>query len=224
MVKKKAIIDDGMNPELVSGTSFDGILEIPIIQKPNELIIPVGITPFSKRSRIQNKKEAIGFNEHDGEFADFLATPYAYVEELKKHIVISPDCSLYRNAPLAAQITNIYRNRAIGVFLQRHGTYVIPQVRWGNEQTYTTRVFHERIAFLGIEQESIVAIGTYGCIDGFENEYHFEAGLDAMLQTLHPKIVLVYGARPEKIFLQYSKYTHFVYYPDWITRMKGGEE
>ncbi len=105
---------------------------------------------------------------------------------------------MYRNAPLAAQITNLYRNRAIGVFLQQHGVYVIPQVRWGNELTYITRVFHERIAFLGVEQESIVAIGTYGCIDGFENKYHFEAGLDAMLQTLLPKIVLVYGAMPEK--------------------------
>ena len=64
----------------------------------------------------------------------------------------------------------------------------------GDELTYTIRVFHERIAFLGVEQEIIVAIGTYGCIDGFENKYHFEAGLDAMLQTLLPKIVLVFTA------------------------------
>lgn len=224
MTKKKAIIDDGMNPEIVSGASFDGILEIPIIHKPNELIIPKGIIPFSKRKRIQDDKEAIGFYENDVEFADLLSKPYEYVDELKKHIVISPDCSMYRNAPLAAQITNLYRNRAIGVLLQRHGVYVIPQVRWGNELTYTTRVFYERIAFLGVEQESIVAIGTYGCINGFENKYHFEAGLDAMLQTLLPKIVLVYGAMPEKIFSHYSQKTQFIHYPDWITRKRGGEE
>ena len=223
MTKKKAIIDDGMNPELVSGASFDGILEIPIIHKPNEQIIPDGITPFSQRRRIQSDKEAIGFYEHDSEFAELLANPQAYVDELKKHIVISPDCSMYRNAPLAAQITNLYRNRAIGVFLQQHGVYVIPQVRWGNEQTYTTRVFHERIAFLGVEQESVVARGTEGCIEGFENKDHWEAGRDAMLQTLLPKIVLVYGAMPEKIFSQYSQKTQFVHYPDWITRKKGGE-
>ena len=79
MTKKKAIIDDGMNPELVSGASFDGILEIPIIHKPNEQIIPDGITPFSQRRRIQSDKEAIGFYEHDSEFADLLANPQAYV-------------------------------------------------------------------------------------------------------------------------------------------------
>ena len=224
MAKNKAIIDDGMNPELVSGATFDGILEIPIIHKPDELIIPKGITPFSQRRRIRNDNEAIGFYEHDGEFAVLLATPQAYVDELRKHIVISPDCSMYRNAPLAAQITNLYRNRAIGAFLQTHGSYVIPQVRWGNELTYTTRVFRERIAFLGVEQESILAIGTYGCIGGFENKYHFEAGLDAMLQTLRPKVVLVYGSMPNKVFAQYSKATRFIHYPDWITRMKGGEE
>ena len=224
MARRKAIIDDGMNPELVSGASFDGILEIPIIRKPEQIIIPSGITPFSRRGRIQDEKEAIGFYEHDENFADILSSPHKYVDELKQHIVISPDCSLYRNAPLAAQIVNLYRNRAIGFFLQSHGVYVIPQVRWGNELTYTTRVFHERIAFLGVEQDSIVAIGTYGCICGSENKYHFEAGLDAMLQVLKPKIVLVYGAMPDKVFAQYSSLTQFIQYPDWITRMKGGEE
>ena len=224
MVRRKAIMDDGMNPELVSGASFDGIFEIPIIHKPDQLIIPSGITPFSKRSRIQNQNEAIGFYEHDCEFADLLANPQNYVDELKKHIVISPDCSLYRNAPLAVQIANIYRNHAIGYYLQSKGVYVIPQVRWGNEYTYTTRVCHERVAFLGVEQDSIVAIGTYGCIRGFENKYHFEAGLDVMLQTLRPRVVLVYGAMPKEIFSQYSSATQFVHYPDWITRMKGGEE
>jgi hypothetical protein len=222
MVKKRAIMDDGMNPEFVAGAIFDGILEIPVIRRPSKLVVPTGITPFSKRHRIKEDSEAIGFYENDSEFADFLANPERYVEELKRHIVISPDCSMYRNAPLAAQIANLYRGRAIGYFLQRHGGYVIPQVRWGNELTYTTKVFYERVAFLGVEQESILAVGTYGCLEGTENKYHFEAGLDAMLQCLVPKIVLVYGRMPNCIFSQYSDTTKFIQFPDWITRMKGG--
>ena len=50
MIKKskKATIDDGCNPELVAGAKFDGIMKIPVIEKPSRIIIPSGITPFSK--------------------------------------------------------------------------------------------------------------------------------------------------------------------------------
>ena len=69
-----------------------------------------------------------------------------------KHILISPDCSLYRDAPLAVQITNVYRNRALGSYCQRKGVYVIPLIRWGNSLTYTTKVLPEKVAFLGAEK------------------------------------------------------------------------
>lgn len=37
----------------------------------------------------------------------------------------SLDCSLYCDAPLAVQIANVYRNRAIGYYYQSKGAYVI---------------------------------------------------------------------------------------------------
>ena len=65
--------------------------------------------------------------------------------------------------PLAIQITNIYRNRAIGYCFQKHGVYVIPCVRWGDERTYTTKFLPEEIAFLGVEKHSIEIVETeYG--------------------------------------------------------------
>ena len=134
----------------------------------------------------------------------------------------SPDCSLYRDAPLAVQITNVYRNRAIGGFYQRQGLYVIPQIRWGNEYTYTTKIFPERVAFSGVRRNSIVCIGTYGCIRRREDKYYFESGLEAMLETLDPEIVLVYGPMPDSIFAKFSGYTAFVQYPDWTTFQHGG--
>ena len=36
MVKRKANLDDGCNPELVAGAVFDGELEIPVIHAPAE--------------------------------------------------------------------------------------------------------------------------------------------------------------------------------------------
>lgn len=142
--KRKAIIDDGMNPELVSGADFDGYLGIPIIRKPDKFIIPANIVPFTKRNRAEGNNIAVGFYEMDNEFSDVLVSPEDYLEEFwrsilvtpeKARLFLTPDCSLYRNAPLAVQITNVYRNRTIGSFFQRNGAYVIPQIRWGNELT-----------------------------------------------------------------------------------------
>ena len=62
--KRKAILDDGCCPELVSGAEFDGIFEIPIIKKPEKIIIPKMIVPFSERNKVKDRKQAIiGFYE-----------------------------------------------------------------------------------------------------------------------------------------------------------------
>lgn len=225
MRRIKANLDDGCNPELVAGATFALPLGIPIIKAPPQIIIPEGITPFSVRHRAPSFNEAIGFYEKDINFAEVLRSPQDYIDDFGRFkALISPDCSLYRDAPLAVQLANIYRSRAIGSYYQRRGQYVIPQIRWGNEYTYTTKYFPEKIAFLGAEKHSIVAIGTYGCFDGRENKYYFSAGLEAMMETLEPQVVLVYGSMPEKVFGQYMNYAKFVQYPDWTTRMHGGDE
>lgn len=223
--KRKAIIDDGCNPELVAGAKFDGILEIPIIEKPRQMLLPAGITPFTSMEKQTNHNEAIGFYEMDVNFADILINPAKYQAPLREFAaMISPDCSLYRNAPLAVQVANVYRNRAIGSYYQRRGVYVIPQIRWGNELTYTTKYFPEKIAFLGVEKHSIVAIGTYGCIQTRDDKYHFKTGLEEMLFELEPEVVLVYGSMPNKVFEDYINCTKFIQYDDWTTRMhKGGD-
>ena len=69
MKKRKAIIDDGCNPELVAGARFDGIFEIPIIEKPKKIISPESIVPFSERNKVTDYNVAIGYNEMDVNFA-----------------------------------------------------------------------------------------------------------------------------------------------------------
>lgn len=219
----RATMNDGMDPELVEGAEFDGCLGIPIIKKPDEFIIPTGITPFTYRNQITTETEAIGFYEKDINFADILINPEKYAEEFKNKIIISPDCSCYRNAPLSVQITNTYRNRAIGFYLQKNGAYVIPQIRWGNALTYTTEFLPEKVAFLGVEKHSIVAIGTYGCILSREDKAHFKAGLKEMLLTLEPQIVLVYGGMPDIIFKEFLSQARFIHYTNWISRQKRGD-
>ena len=181
-VKNPAVITDGCNPELVKGADFDGIFEIPIIKAPEILAIPKAMVPFSKRDKVTPSHFAVCEYENDIEFADLLRNPNEYVKEFKKYqAVISPDASLYWDAPFATQVVNKYRNHAIGYYLQKKGVYVIPNVRWGDERTYTTCLFSQPLAFLGVEKHSIVSIGSYGVIKTALEKQHFKAGLKAML-------------------------------------------
>ena len=224
MSRRKANLDDGCNPELVAGAEFDGNLGIPMIRPPCEIKIPSGITPFTKRERAVGTDDAVGFFEKDPAFAEVLINPAAYVDDFLRFRYLLPvDCSLYRDAPLAVQVTNLYRSRAIGSYYQRHGANVYTLIRWGNEYTYTTKYFPERIAFLGAPKRSVLCIGTYGCVRNREDKYYFKAGLEAMLETLEPVLVLIYGSMPGKIFNDYLGYTTFVPFPNWIKRVHGGD-
>ena len=171
MIIIKHIIDDGFNAELVLNAFFDGYLEIPIIEKPQEIVIPTALIPFTQMKRSSTKAEAVHFYEHDKRFSDVLTCTKELLPELSKFkAVISPDCSLYRDMPLCLQIANTYMNRAVGHYLQSQGLYVIPNIRWGDERSFTTVELPEKFAFLGAPKNSIVSIGTYGCIKSRENK------------------------------------------------------
>ena len=219
----KNLIDDGFRADLVEKAYFDGIFEIPVIDKPQEIIIPKGLIPFTKRKRDTDHKNFICFYEHDIKFRDCLIAVDEYIDDLSEYPgIVSPDCSLYLDMPLCLQIANVYINRAIGHYFQERGMCVIPNVRWGDERTYTTKVLPEKLAFLGIPKHSIVSVGTYGCVKSNEAKHYFREGLIAMLETLEPKVVLVYGAMPKQIFEGLENRTRFVNYPDWISLKKSG--
>ena len=215
--RNAACLNDGCNPELVEGAKFDGVFEMPVIKKPRKIIIPENLVPFSKMDKADPASFAVCAYENDTVFRELLINPNEYVEKIKAFQgFITPDCSLYRDMPLAIQITNIYRNRAIGYYFQKKGVYVIPCVRWGDERTYTSKMLPEKVAFAGVEKQSIVSIGSYGQLKDKVNRYYFEAGLDSMLETLEPKVVLIYGKMPDDIEKQYPN-TLFKAYPDWTS-------
>lgn len=218
----KNLIDDGFRADLVKNATFDGLLEIPSIKKNEAMTIPKDTIPFSLMNQTKDYSEFVIFYEHDIKFADLLLATDEYIDQLSNFQgVISPDCSLYRDMPLVLQIANTYMSRAIGHYLQQQGIYVIPNVRWGDERSYTTCELPEKFAFLGLPKHSIVSIGTYGCIQSKINKYYFKEGLRAMLEELEPEVVLVYGSMPESIFGEFKNKTKFIQYNDWITKKKG---
>ena len=215
----KNLFYDGFNSKLIETAFFESLLEIPILEAPKEIIIPTVAVPFSKRAAITDPtKEMLVFYEQDPIFREFVSVPQNYIDELKNiRIISTPDCSLYRDMPLWEQIANIGVSRSIGYYLQQQGKYVIPNVRWGDERTYSKHLFEFAPAFLGIPKNSIVSIGTYGCSQKREDKYFLEAGLEAMLTELTPQTVIVYGSYNPKIFGKYEQYTRFHHLPDWTT-------
>lgn len=217
------LVDEGFRVSLVETAFFDGKFEIPHIDAPQNIIIPSGMVPFSLRERSCDHKDFVCFYEHDINFREILTDTENYVEDLKRFPgVITPDCSLYIDAPLCVQIVDIYLNRAVGHYLQKQGIYVIPNIRWGDERTYTSNELGEKVAFQGVDKHSIVSVGTYGQIKSAESKRYFREGLEAMLDELEPKVVLVYGSMPDSIFGKVKDRTRFVQYLDWTTRMKRG--
>ncbi len=222
MNKKKTLIDDGFRSDLVRGASFKGIFEFPEISKPEQLIIPQNIIPFTSMKYSKDKSEFVAFYVHDIEFADVLTTIDDYLDVLSEFPgVITPDCSLYRDMPLCIQIINTFMNRSIGYALQSKGFYVIPNIRWGDERSYTRCIFPEPFAFVGVAKHGIVSIGSYGCIKSANDKKYFCEGLKAMLDELEPEIVIVYGSDSPKIFEQFKHRCKFVFYKDWISQKKG---
>lgn len=215
------IIDDGFSPELVENAVFDGLFEMPLIRRNKNMIIPLGLIPYSQCNKPGHEDDHVMFYEHDFYFKDIFTNPYRALEKVREFSgVITPDCSLYYDMPLSLQIFNTYRNRQFGHFLQENGVYTIPNVRWGDERSYSEIVKDEcPFAFLGIEKYSTVAIGTYGCAKSRMEKYHLRNGLEAMLDIIQPENVLVYGAMPPDVFQNLKSRTNFIQFPDWTKRM-----
>lgn len=191
-------IYDVFHSFLVENADYDGYYELPVIRTSDHL--PDKVITFSKAmSKTWDDFDCwVVFYEHDRDFERLWNKPRQYLDKLKKFKgIISPDFSLYRNMPLIMQMWNTYRSRAIAVWLQNNGIEVIPNVRFGDERTFS-------FCFDGVEENKTVAVGTHGCIKRKEDKIFFKIGLARMVQRLSPKTIIVYGSAPDSIFKPYK--------------------
>lgn len=222
----KNIIDDGFNAELVETAIFAGFLEIPVIRNPKDVELSENLLPYDQLSKTDNFSEIVHCYIYDKKFKSLIVNIKDNVEKLKKFkAVISVDCSLYYDMPLVLQMTNVYLSHQVGHYLQTQGITVIPNVRWGDERSYTRILPDEPpLAFLGYEKNGIYAIGTYGCCQSREEKYHIKEGLRSMIKELEPKTVLVYGPMPSVVFDEFNNIgVNFIHYENW-TRTKRGSD
>lgn len=187
---------DIFNAFLVSEASYEGTLEFPIIKPIDD--VPNRLIAFSKCLSSKHTDYWVHFFEDDALFERVWRNPQKYLTVLKKYNgVILPDFSLYRDMPLIMQLWNIYRSRAVGVWLQNNGVKVIPNIRYGDKRTY-------RICCNGICKHSVIAVGSHGNLKNLMDRKVFLEGFDVVVNTLKPVAVVIYGAAPDKYFKKYK--------------------
>ena len=119
---------DVFNAFMVACAKFVGFFEFPCIEPTWE--IPNRLITYSKALYSKDYDQWVHFFEDDYLFEQLWWKPKDFLPILKLYRgVILPDFSLYRDMPFVMQLWNIYRSRAIGVWLQKNGVKVIPNVR-----------------------------------------------------------------------------------------------
>lgn len=155
-------------------------------------------TVGDKLLRFMDWKEAddpqdyiVHFYYDDYKFLSAWREPDKYIERLRKFkAVISPDFSVYTDFPRALQIYACYRRQWVGAYWQYMGLDVIPDVVWGDKESYN-------YCFDGIPKRSTVAVSSVGVKrdkgwNGSDDEM-FRDGYIEMMNRLEPTTVLYYG-------------------------------
>ena len=190
---------------LVEGARFDGKYEFPKIGDSGRL--PEKVIPFDKAIGNKDYAQWVHFYIDDEGFERIWNSPNRYLDILKRYEgVITPDFSVYRDMPLAMQIWNTYRNRAIGYWLKKNGVSIIPNFLWGDERTW-------EFCFDGIEKHSIIAVGTHGTAKKKLDKFYLEQALDKLLEIIEPRHIVIYGSAYKKLITMISNanvpYSHF---------------
>lgn len=166
--------------------------------------VPSSLITFSQAKSIHRREirknpnyacdSFVCFYEDDQNFDGKREGIYAHPKrayEILRHFkgIITPDFSTYQDFPLPLKLYNTYRMRAFGYW---YGTIckkqVINNIRWGTEESFS-------YCFDGIEENSIVAIGTVGGSPRRRiDRERFEKGLFEMVKRLKPWCIVVYGS------------------------------
>ena len=186
--KNRSGCKDVFHAFLVKDAVYEGPFDIPVIEGTTE--IPNRLVKFSKAMRTKDYNQWVHFYEDDYQFERIWNRPRKYIRRLKKYNgVILPDFSLYRDMPLAMQIWNIYRSRALGHWLEERGVKVIVNYRVGDKRTFD-------IACSGMPERKIISIGSVGCMDNIEDTKIIGDSAVYAINMLNPSVIIFYGAVP----------------------------
>ena len=176
------------NQWMMKDATYVGKHEMPVIRACDKL--PTGsLARFSDviPNRKASRKQWVCFYENDERFEKVWDKASIYVPMLEKFDgIITPDFSMYVNMPIELQRWNCWRSRMIGNYLQRQGKDVIPNARYGDARTYD-------FCFDGLPKNSVLSIGTLGCVKDCFSRQIFKNGLLELIKRLEPSCLIIYG-------------------------------
>lgn len=127
------------------------------------------------------------FYYDDYRFMNAWRRPNKYVDRLRRFkAVVSPDFSVYTDFPRALQILSCYRRQWVGAYWQSLGLDVIPDVAWGDEDSF-------EYCFDGLPKGSTLSVSSVGVMRNKEWQELFRKGYNEMFRRLEPTTVLFYG-------------------------------
>jgi len=210
MTKKiRAGLKDEWNAYMCNGANYsqNDIPFCPTIltDLPKEILTWEEAKQLCKKEKINNKNYFcdaficfyIDDYKFDGKRSSIWLYPWLALKTLKHFRgIITPDFSTYQDFPYPLKLWNTFRMRAFGYWAGKQGLEVINNVRWGTSETYD-------YCFDGIEQNSVVAIGTVGGSPRkLVDRKRFENGLNEMVNKLSPKKIIIYGSSNYPCFTQ----------------------
>lgn len=168
----------------------EGRYGIPIIAGARQ-VQPERLCPWAGRKGVDGGDLIDGawhFYADDYRFEALWKRPDQYDQQVERAAaVLTPDFSVYRDWPWAAQLWNTYRSRWVGARGEARGRVVVPTVNWGTWESYD-------FAFAGVARGATVSVSTVGTREP-DAQRLFRSGYEAMVEAIQPSLVLVYGER-----------------------------
>lgn len=154
----------------------------PIDYMPDELL------GFNYATGSDEYEKGVHFFIDDYQFERLWRQPKKYFEILSRFdCMLTPDYSLYLDMPMAMKIWNVYRARMLGQMAQDRGIKVIPTLMYAEPDTY-------QFCFDGLPRHSTYATSTVGVIRDEEAKTIWIEGMNAAIERLEPKNLLIYGS------------------------------
>ena len=187
---------DVFNAKIVEGAKYSDTYEFPLIKRTD--FKPAAAIPFNAAKRTRKLDQWLHFYIYDYFFECVWNKPGRYLPLFKKFKgVITPDFSLYRNMPLAMQVWNTYKNRALSYWLQKNGINIVYNVRWGDSRSY-------EFVFEDLAKGGAYAVCSNGCIQNKTDRHCFIKGLEKMVEALQPDTIINYSYYSKDIFERYK--------------------
>ena len=183
-------VKDTMNEKYIYGAEKVGKFGFPQL-KTTSVIPENRAVPFHIATKEKNpRKSTCHFFEDDYQFERVWKDCDRYIPILRNFkAVCTPDFSAYLDMPMAMQIWNRYRNRALAYYMWLNDVNIIPTVGWSNRESYDW-------CFDGLPKYSTLAVSTNGCFSK-EGKECYRNGFKEMCRRLEPNRVVIVGRKIE---------------------------